>query len=203
MRSLALALLALVFAVLPGSLVAKANSRVFDYVIKINYDDPHDARLLRSDGSLIKRYTVALPARGALPPKWKTPRIAQVSHVLVNATWVPTPRMQARRRAQNKKRLKPIPPGPRSPIGKYFIVLRCLNHLCNPYVALHGNGGWKCRNESCIGKYVSSGCIRMYNKDAASLAKFVTKVMREGKRIKVIFGYFGKRSRRKMVGGTT
>ncbi|MFY4773537.1 L,D-transpeptidase [Metabacillus sp. RGM 3146] len=66
----------------------------------------------------------------------------------------------------------------RTPVGKYFIVNREPNPgepygekwlgLSKPHYGIHGTD-----NPATIGKTVSHGCIRMYNKDVLELASLV------------------------------
>ncbi|NEY82366.1 L,D-transpeptidase family protein [Bacillus sp. 3H-10] len=73
----------------------------------------------------------------------------------------------------------------KTPIGDYVIVNR-QPHPGGPYGAMWlslsraGYGIHGTNNPASIGKMVSKGCIRMYNKDVLQLAKFVpngTRVM--------------------------
>lgn len=57
---------------------------------------------------------------------------------------------------------------PRNPLGKRWIGINARNTPGNTY-AIHGNN-----NASLIGKYVSAGCIRMYNEDVKWLYSQVT-----------------------------
>lgn len=55
------------------------------------------------------------------------------------------------------------PGGPLSVFGTYWLG------LSKPHYGIHGTN-----NPSSIGKYVSRGCIRMYNQDVNALAKLVS-----------------------------
>ncbi|AYB39147.1 L,D-transpeptidase [Brevibacillus laterosporus] len=55
------------------------------------------------------------------------------------------------------------PGGPLSVFGTYWLG------LSKPHYGIHGTN-----NPASIGKYVSHGCIRMYNRDVESLAKLVS-----------------------------
>ena len=54
------------------------------------------------------------------------------------------------------------PGGPLSVFGTYWLG------LSKPHYGIHGTN-----NPASIGKYVSNGCIRMYNRDVESLARLV------------------------------
>ncbi|OAJ73620.1 hypothetical protein AYJ08_13365 [Brevibacillus sp. SKDU10] len=54
------------------------------------------------------------------------------------------------------------PGGPLSVFGTYWLG------LSKPHYGIHGTN-----NPASIGKYVSRGCIRMYNRDVEALAKLV------------------------------
>ncbi|WPS89184.1 L,D-transpeptidase [Brevibacillus halotolerans] len=54
------------------------------------------------------------------------------------------------------------PGGPLSAFGTYWMG------LSKPHYGIHGTN-----NPASIGKYVSHGCIRMYNRDVETLAKLV------------------------------
>ncbi|QOT01311.1 L,D-transpeptidase [Brevibacterium sp. JNUCC-42] len=55
------------------------------------------------------------------------------------------------------------PGGPLSAFGTYWMG------LSKPHYGIHGTN-----NPTSIGKYVSHGCIRMYNHDVETLAKLVS-----------------------------
>jgi lipoprotein-anchoring transpeptidase ErfK/SrfK len=54
------------------------------------------------------------------------------------------------------------PGGPLSVFGTYWLG------LSKPHYGIHGTN-----NPSSIGKYVSRGCVRMYNRDVETLARLV------------------------------
>ncbi|MDA9832729.1 L,D-transpeptidase family protein [Gammaproteobacteria bacterium] len=55
-----------------------------------------------------------------------------------------------------------IPPGPDNPLGNYAL------YTSEPRILIHGTN-----NEYSIGKYASSGCIRLYNQDIQTLFRLI------------------------------
>ena len=82
----------------------------------------------------------------------------RINRKVVGPTWRPTPSMLAK----NPKLPSVIHPGPGNPLGTHALYLGW------QYIRIHGTS-----NPSSIGRAVSSGCIRMYNKDVAQLYKKV------------------------------
>ncbi len=82
----------------------------------------------------------------------------RINRKVVGPTWRPTASMLA----ANPKLPSVIPPGPKNPLGTHALYLGW------QYIRIHGTA-----NPSSIGRAVSAGCIRMYNKDVAALYKKV------------------------------
>ena len=112
-----------------------------------------------ADG-IISTYPVALGRK-----KWRTP---------VGKTWVvgkkegPTWHVPASIKAEARKNGRELPdqilPGPNNPLGPFAIYLGMQGYL------IHGT-----INPASIGKLVSSGCVRMHNKDITDLYAKVKK----------------------------
>jgi L,D-transpeptidase ErfK/SrfK len=89
---------------------------------------------------------------------WETPgAVARVIDRQVDPTWTVPKSLRA------KYGITSIPPGPRNPLGKYWIGLSLKGY------GIHGtNFPWG------VGRLVSHGCIRLYPEDIAILFKNVT-----------------------------
>lgn len=129
-----------------------------------------ELRLYRfsSDGNLVMTYPVSMGKVG-----WRTPS-AETS--IVNKkeypTWyVPKSIKEHHLKLTGKELPDFIPPGPKNPLGTRAIYLGIRGYL------IHGNN-----NPSSIGKYVSSGCIRMYNRDVEE----VFETVEVGERVTII-----------------
>lgn len=91
-----------------------------------------------------KRYPIAVGK-----PSTPTPEgVFEIINKVKNPTWF-------------RPRKHPVPPGPRNPLGHYWMG------FYRGY-GIHGNN-----NASSIGRYVSNGCIRMRNQDVAELFKIL------------------------------
>jgi lipoprotein-anchoring transpeptidase ErfK/SrfK len=96
------------------------------------------------DGKLVKTYSVATG---------KTPKLT------------PEGSFYIREKIQNRPYYKEKIKGgdPKNPLGDRWLGISASERGTYPY-AIHGNN-----NENSIGKYVSSGCIRMHNKSIREL----------------------------------
>jgi L,D-transpeptidase ErfK/SrfK len=106
------------------------------------------------DGRHVSTYPVSLGREG-----WRTPLgSTYVYSKKPNPTWNVPESIRKHYAAQGEILPKQVPPGDENPLGKYAIYLGMQGYL------IHGtNAPWN------IGKYVSSGCIRMRNHDVEEL----------------------------------
>lgn len=110
-------------------------------------------------GKYVLTYPVAMGR-----DEWRTPTIATK---VVSKEKDPVWRVPESIRAytlETKGEILPeeVPPGPENPLGHYAL------HLGAPGYLIHGNNA-----PASIGKFVSSGCIRMKNKDVETLFDIV------------------------------
>lgn len=111
------------------------------------------------DGT-ISTYPVSLGRK-----KWRTPLGAtQVLRKKAGPTWTVPASIKAEALKNGKELPDQIPPGPGNPLGPYAIYLDMPGYL------IHGT-----TNPDSIGKFVSSGCVRMFNKDITDLFARVQK----------------------------
>jgi len=96
------------------------------------------------------------------------PKIGEVTRVVFNPTWRPTENIKNNYRRKYGINLPDvIPPGhPLNAMGKVAIILS-FDHKESIY-RIHGTN-----DSNSIGKYISSGCIRMRNEDVEKLAKII------------------------------
>lgn len=109
----------------------------------------------RPDGRTVDTYPVAMGR-----PGWRTP-ITKTSIIRkeVEPTWnVPKSIWQHTYQTKGISLPDSVPPGPKNPLGPYALYMAHTGYL------IHGNN-----QPESIGKYASSGCIRMYNKDITEL----------------------------------
>jgi L,D-transpeptidase ErfK/SrfK len=113
------------------------------------------------DGEPLMSFPIALGRTG-----WSTP----IGHTYVvrkqeNPPWnVPKSIREYTYKKTGKKLPAVVPSGPDNPLGYYAIYLGLPGYL------IHGNN-----NPASIGRLVSSGCIRLHNKDIAELYQQVGK----------------------------
>ena len=91
---------------------------------------------------------------------WQTPRFnGSVVRKKVAPTWyVPKSISAYYKRKYNRELPAYIKPGPKNPLGNYAI------YTSKGAILIHGTN-----NEKLIGKAVSSGCVRMYNRNIQEL----------------------------------
>lgn len=111
------------------------------------------------DGT-ISTYPVALGRE-----KWRTPLgKTTVIRKQESPTWYVPKSIQAEAKKKGEILPNVVPPGPNNPLGPYAIYLGMDGYL------IHGT-----TSPNSIGRLVSSGCIRMYNKDVTDLFAKVDK----------------------------
>lgn len=112
-----------------------------------------------TDGS-VTTYPVALGRE-----KWRTPLgKTQVVRKQTSPTWYVPKSLQEEAKKNGNSLPASVPPGPDNPLGPYAIYLGINGYL------IHGT-----TSPNSIGRLVSSGCIRMYNKDVTDLYSKVDK----------------------------
>ena len=147
----------------------------FDYFILISFTDMK-LYLYNHNGELVKSYSVAL---AQTMPK-DLPAEAIVKETCIDPAWFTTPLIR-RTYLRDKKIELPfvVETGdPRNAMGKGAITLTYLAEgSIDPLVAIHGTN-----DESSIGKRVTSGCVRLHNKDILALIDIIG-----GKSTRVMF----------------
>lgn len=146
----------------PAAPAGSGQTRLDDWL----NDADTDVLIVRNQRSLyaklaggVQRFPVALGRRSAPTPTG----MFQVQAIAENPTWYPTNRIRAAAERRGKALPRSVPPGPGNPLGKWFVAL-------GGSIGIHGNNSpWS------IGRYVSSGCIRMHNDDIAALVAGLSK----------------------------
>jgi L,D-transpeptidase ErfK/SrfK len=105
-------------------------------------------------GKCQRRYALAVGKRS-----WPTPTgDYQIRNKARNPTWVVPPSIQEEMWEQGLEVLERVPPGPKNPLGAYWMGTSA------PGVGIHAtNRPWS------VGYYVSHGCIRMLPEEIAEL----------------------------------
>jgi L,D-transpeptidase ErfK/SrfK len=106
------------------------------------------------DGVYQHRYSLAVGKR-----TWPTPTgDYAIQNKTRNPTWVVPPSIQEEMAEQGREVLEKVPPGPKNPLGAYWLGTSA------PGVGLHAtNIPWS------VGHFVSHGCMRMLPDDIAEL----------------------------------
>ena len=143
---LALALFVFGFA----SSEAKTSKPVSNDQVSITINIPGRSLTLFQNGNQVYKFPIAVGQ-----PVFKTPTGGgkSINQVIWNPSWMPPPN------SAWGKDYEATPPGsPNNPLGPVKMQL-------GKYIFLHGTS-----NEQTIGTAASHGCIRMFNKDAITLA---------------------------------
>lgn len=142
--------LCFVFIIGSFSCFAQAN----EIIISLN-----DHKLYLIDDQQIKQFKITNGKKSTPTPQGQF----KIINITKNPTWnVP---LSIQRETSFQKRfggVTSVPPGPRNPLGKYFI------RLTDGGIGIHGTN-----NIKSIGGAYSHGCIRMYPKDVQYLASVV------------------------------
>ena len=111
------------------------------------------------DDYTVVTYPVAVGRSG-----WRSPTFSgYVSRTKIGPTWRVPKSIAAYHYKKHGEHLpESIPPGPDNPLGNYAI------YTSKARILIHGTN-----NEALIGKEVSSGCIRMFNRNIAELHSLV------------------------------
>jgi L,D-transpeptidase ErfK/SrfK len=120
------------------------------------------------NGVCQRRYTLAIGK-----PSWPTPTgDYKIVEKRKNPTWNVPPSIQEEMEDQGMEVVTKVPPGPRNPLGKYFMATSASG------VGIHAtNRPWS------VGSYVSHGCMRMLPSQIAKLFPQVT----VGTPVKIIY----------------
>ena len=107
-----------------------------------------------TDGAYQRRYTLAIGK-----PSWPTPTgTYKIIDKRENPTWTVPPSIQAEMENQGLEVVEKVPPGPKNPLGKYFMLTSAEG------VGIHAtNRPWS------VGSFVSHGCMRMLPSEIAKL----------------------------------
>lgn len=106
------------------------------------------------DGKYVMTFPVAMGR-----DQWRSPTVqTKVIAKEVDPTWHVPESIREYAAEHGKYWPEVVPPGPDNPLGPYALVLAKSGYL------IHGNNA-----SSSIGKFVSSGCVRMKNADIKSL----------------------------------
>ena len=106
------------------------------------------------NGNYQRRYTIAIGK-----PSWPTPTGSYIiEDKRTNPTWNVPPSIQEERENQGLEVVEKVPPGPKNPLGKYFMATSASG------VGIHAtNRPWS------VGSYASHGCMRMLPSEIAQL----------------------------------
>lgn len=107
-----------------------------------------------AQGEFKRHYSLAVGRR-----TWQTPvGDFEIINKARNPTWLVPPSIQREMAANGKPVLTRVPPGPKNPLGSYWMATSA------PGVGIHATPRpWT------VGNYVSHGCIRMLAEDIAEL----------------------------------
>lgn len=113
------------------------------------------------DGEYVFTAAIAVGRSG-----WRTPLMeTQITAKQTRPTWRPPASIRNSHYNKTGEHLPEIiEPGPENPLGNYAI------YLAKPRILIHGTN-----NENSIGKYASSGCIRLFNDDIQTLFRLVSR----------------------------
>ncbi|MCX5889852.1 MAG: L,D-transpeptidase [Deltaproteobacteria bacterium] len=105
-------------------------------------------------GAYQRRYTLAIGK-----PSWPTPTgTYKIIDKRTNPVWNVPPSIQEEMEDQGLEVVEKVPPGPKNPLGKYFMLTSAEG------VGIHAtNRPWS------VGSFVSHGCLRMLPQDISQL----------------------------------
>ncbi len=106
------------------------------------------------NGAYQRRYSLAIGK-----PSWPTPTgTFKIVEKRKNPTWNVPPSIQEEMEEQGQEVLEKVPPGPKNPLGQYFMATSASG------VGIHAtNRPWS------VGSYVSHGCMRMLPEEISQL----------------------------------
>lgn len=121
-----------------------------------------------ASGAYQRRYTIAVGK-----PSWPTPTgTYKIIDKRENPIWNVPPSIQAEMEEQGLEVVEKVPPGPKNPLGKYFMLTSAEG------VGIHAtNRPWS------VGSFVSHGCMRMLPSEISKLFPQV----RVGTPVKIIY----------------
>ncbi|MBW1918166.1 MAG: L,D-transpeptidase family protein [Deltaproteobacteria bacterium] len=144
----------------PGMTLTITNTHIIpkelDHGLVINIPE---LRLYRFDqGNFQRHYTLAVGRR-----TWQTPTGEfEIINKVRNPTWLVPPSIQREMAANGREVLTSVPPGPKNPLGSYWLATSA------PGVGIHATPRpWT------VGHFASHGCIRMLAEEIAELFEHV------------------------------
>jgi lipoprotein-anchoring transpeptidase ErfK/SrfK len=168
MRAFKILFLLIIFLSLP------LQAMDYEYLIRVSISE-RKLYLIDTDAQAVAVYPVAIP--NFIPND--LPFEGDVVKTEKNPRWYPTERGRLLYMQQHNEELPKIvePGNPRNMMGAASIEIKFTTLGVNPLIRIHGTN-----DENSIGKKVTSGCIRLHNKDILALVDTI-----EGKKTKVIF----------------
>ena len=156
-----------------GLMILPISGIAEEYLIKVKFSEVK--LYLIKDGKEMTTFPVAVPSfiPKILPIEGKVVRIGK------NPYWYPTERSKERYSKKHKEELpKAVKPGdPRNAMGVAEIVIEFKTQGVNPLIRIHGTN-----DANSIGHRITSGCIRMLNKDILTLIEIIN-----GKPTQILF----------------
>ena len=145
-----------------------------EYLIRVDFSE-RKLFLIGDTEVVITTYSVAIPG---FKPNY-LPISGFVTEVERNPHWYPTEKTRKHYLEAYEIELPKIvePNDPLNAMGAAQIIIQFENAGINPLIRIHGTN-----EEQLIGQKVTSGCIRLHNKDILELVGII-----EGKHTKVIF----------------
>ncbi|MBM4211556.1 MAG: L,D-transpeptidase [Gammaproteobacteria bacterium] len=130
----------------------------FRHGLVINIAEPR-LYYFTSDGQFVFTTPIAVGRSG-----WRTPLFSgSIIDKKPRPTWRPPESIRKYYLKTHQEELPEIiPPGPKNPLGNYAI------YTSEARILIHGTN-----DEDSIGKYASSGCIRLYNQDIQTLFRII------------------------------
>jgi L,D-transpeptidase ErfK/SrfK len=120
------------------------------------------------EGAYQRRYTIAIGK-----PSWPTPTgTYKIIDKRLNPIWTVPPSIQAEMEEQGLEVKEKVPPGPKNPLGKYFML-----------TSAEGVGIHATNRPGSVGSFVSHGCMRMLPSEISQLFPQV----RVGMPVKIIY----------------
>lgn len=128
---------------------------------------------------LINTFIVGTPKVGLPYPKEE----GYIIKVELDPWWYPTEKTKAEFRKRNIFLSDAIAPGDKNNyMGPFKIILSNYTKERGTIYRIHGN-----IDPNTIGKRSSGGCIRMYNDEGLKFSNFIQKVLKNGKKVKVLY----------------
>jgi len=145
-----------------------------DYLIRVDFDE-YKLFLINDVGIIIAAYPVAIPG---FAPNY-LPAYGVVAGIEKRPHWYPTEKTRTHYLEAYGIELPKIvePDDPLNAMGMVQIIIKFDTMDVNPLIRIHGTN-----DDASIGRRVTSGCIRLHNKDILELIGLI-----EGKQVRVLF----------------